>query len=330
MNMSTASRYPHYYLADVPHDLRRRVLDLCIHRQWQDAQDLLCAHSFRQYTLADLQSFYDWAPTILEQAYRSADSLSACPPSTDAASNDIQVARGARVAVASERRQLPTAPPSEPSHAASPEVSPPPPPENSNSYPEPARSQTSASAQPGASAAQSNTPRKGRSKISQLPPAILEELNTRIQNEETLQSIADWLAQIGHSNISMQNVSHWKHHGFQDWLEEQDRIEQTAALRQWAIEAARDGVADVPTAVSAFVTARLYALLRAVDTPSLRQLLREDPKQFIHYVDRLLRASRLSLHAEKLRHLLGASNVREDGIITPEKLAEIEEALRLI
>jgi len=128
MNMSTASRYPHYYLADVPHDLRRRVLDLCIHRQWQDAQDLLCAHSFRQYTLADLQSFYDWAPTILEQPYRSADSLSACPPSTDAASNDIQVARGARVAVASERRQLPTAPPSEPSHAASPEVSPPPPP----------------------------------------------------------------------------------------------------------------------------------------------------------------------------------------------------------
>src|SRR5439155_8357344 len=122
MNMSTASRYPHYYLADVPHDLRRRVLDLCIHRQWQDAQDLLCAHSFRQYTLADLQSFYDWAPTILEQPYRSADSLSACPPSTDAASTDIQVARGARVAVASERRQLPTAPPSEPSHAASPEV----------------------------------------------------------------------------------------------------------------------------------------------------------------------------------------------------------------
>src|ERR1051325_3933158 len=72
--MQNQADYPKYYLADVPHKLRRRVLDLCVKRLWQDARDLLHERGFTQYTFDDLQSFYDWAPAELPHHHRSADS----------------------------------------------------------------------------------------------------------------------------------------------------------------------------------------------------------------------------------------------------------------
>ena len=174
-------------------------------------------------------------------------------------------------------------------------------------------------------------PCKGRSKISMLSSEILEELNIRLQKHNTLKSISNWLAAHGHSDISVENLFHYKHHGFRDWIEEQDRIEQISALRQWAAEAARDGAAhDMPTAVASFITARLYGLLRTVDMPRLQRFLDKDPKQFVHYIDRLIRASRLSIKALEVRQILEAAQIREDGVITPERLHQIEEALRLL
>src|SRR5688572_1448922 len=78
--------YPKHFLADVPHDLRMRVLDLCIHRQWHDALDLLHHNGFIQYEWYELVWFHDHAPTNLDPVAcavpsappaRSADNLSA-------------------------------------------------------------------------------------------------------------------------------------------------------------------------------------------------------------------------------------------------------------
>src|SRR5688572_29807879 len=59
------NEYPKHYLADVPHDLRMRVLDLCIHRQWHDALDLLHQNGFTQYEWYEVVWFHDHAPTNL-------------------------------------------------------------------------------------------------------------------------------------------------------------------------------------------------------------------------------------------------------------------------
>src|SRR5688572_33438766 len=59
------TQFPKYYLADVPHDLRTRVLDLCIRRLWHDALEVLQQHRFNHDDRGDLISFYDWAPARL-------------------------------------------------------------------------------------------------------------------------------------------------------------------------------------------------------------------------------------------------------------------------
>src|SRR5688572_15298315 len=59
---------PKYYLPDVPHDLRTRVLDLCVRRVWHEALELLRQHGFNQYERDDLISFYNSAPARLPEA----------------------------------------------------------------------------------------------------------------------------------------------------------------------------------------------------------------------------------------------------------------------
>src|SRR6267142_54273 len=61
---------PKYYLADVPHHLRTRVLDLFTRRLYHDALELLRMHSINHYTYDDLLSFYDWAPATLPSVGR--------------------------------------------------------------------------------------------------------------------------------------------------------------------------------------------------------------------------------------------------------------------
>ena len=56
---------PKYYLADVPQDLRRRVLDLCFKRLWHDGLELLSQNGIHHYNQDDLMNFYSWAPTFL-------------------------------------------------------------------------------------------------------------------------------------------------------------------------------------------------------------------------------------------------------------------------
>ena len=58
---------PKYFLADVPQDLRRNVLDLCFKRLWHEGLELLEQHGIRHYTREDLIDFYSWAPTVLPE-----------------------------------------------------------------------------------------------------------------------------------------------------------------------------------------------------------------------------------------------------------------------
>ena len=56
---------PKYYLVDVPHDLRTRVLDRCFRRLYHEALELLREHGFGHYSHNDLIDFYNWAPSTL-------------------------------------------------------------------------------------------------------------------------------------------------------------------------------------------------------------------------------------------------------------------------
>src|SRR5687767_12537512 len=58
--------YPKHFLADVPQELRLKLLDLCVRRQYHEAYELLQASGFTHYERYELVWFHDWAPTNLD------------------------------------------------------------------------------------------------------------------------------------------------------------------------------------------------------------------------------------------------------------------------
>jgi hypothetical protein len=74
------------------------------------------------------------------------------------------------------------------------------------------------------------------SKIARLPAEIREQLNLRLHNGELGRTILKWLNHLPETKeiladlfagktITHQNLSEWRHAGYQDWLQHQQRLE---------------------------------------------------------------------------------------------------------
>jgi hypothetical protein len=79
-----------------------------------------------------------------------------------------------------------------------------------------------------------NPARKG--KIARLPAQLREQVNLRLQNRETAETIRVWLnsepkvkailtAQFAGNPISKQNICEWRQGGFRDWQTRKDALQ---------------------------------------------------------------------------------------------------------
>ena len=84
-------------------------------------------------------------------------------------------------------------------------------------------------------------------KIARCPPHIRAEVNRRLFAGELVSKILAWLHEqpevlkildehFGEEPISPQNMSEWKSGGYQDWLEQQEKVEQLGQLSEFALK----------------------------------------------------------------------------------------------
>jgi hypothetical protein len=86
------------------------------------------------------------------------------------------------------------------------------------------------------------------SKIARLPAPIREELNHRLHDGELSRTILPWINELPETKrlttelyrgkpITHQNLSEWRHTGYQDWLFHQQRLEWNGRLAEEEAEA---------------------------------------------------------------------------------------------
>src|SRR5688572_2787308 len=178
--------YPKHYLADVPHDLRMRVLDLCIHRRWHDALDLLHQHGFTQYEWYEVVWFHDHAPTNLPD-------VPAEPPPSPLSGRGLGEGEGQGLTLTANLD-------------AEPETLTPLAPE-----------QSSGNAEPSAPPVKPER-RRRRSKACRLPAEVQLNLNTMLAGGCRYRDIIRSLNTQGYAGFNKANLNAWKRTGFQDWL----------------------------------------------------------------------------------------------------------------
>lgn len=121
-----------------------------------------------------------------------------------------------------------------------------------------------------------------RGKVARLPDNIRQELNLRLLNGEPASKILPWLnalpetaavvaEQFDGEPITDSNLSNWRAGGFGDWKRGRDRVEQTRALSQLALELAKANNGALSEGGAAIAGGKILELLETVAAADLRQ-----------------------------------------------------------
>jgi Lhr-like helicase len=136
------------------------------------------------------------------------------------------------------------------------------------------------------------------------------------------------------------NLSNWKEGGYQDWLREQERLEEMRLKREMALELVRQNEGSkIHEAAIQLASSQLYEVISEYDLGSLKGLLQEKPENFANLVNSLAKLSKGALDIEKYRDLVKAQKEKIEAAIkegksqkgfTKETIEKIERELKLL
>lgn len=124
-----------------------------------------------------------------------------------------------------------------------------------------------------------------------------------IRDGKTARQIIDHCAAAGHPGLSDQNLTNWRQGGYQDWLNNQRRIEEMQARADLAVDLARqlqDANLDFADANELLVASQINDVLSDFNPEHLKALLTESPKQFFNLVQSVTAQSNEKTKREKL------------------------------
>jgi hypothetical protein len=111
-------------------------------------------------------------------------------------------------------------------------------------------------------------------KIARLPLTVREELNARLRDNESGQTILEWLNALpqaktviekhfGGEPISDANLSVWRQGGFAEWLEDQVRIHKIEKLSELSLRLAKASGGNLSEGLLAIAAGKLQEALEA-------------------------------------------------------------------
>jgi hypothetical protein len=179
--------------------------------------------------------------------------------------------------------------------------------------------------------------RKG--KIARLPKETRDVVNMMIRDGATYQQINQMLEKHDCFGVGEQNLTNWREGGYQDWLKEQERLEDMRAKREFALEVVRQNEGSkIHEATLQLAASQLYEVITEFDLGGLKGLLREQPENYARLVNSLAKLSQSGLEYEKYREGVRAAKeaiqaklaTAKGGGLAPETISFIEEKLGLM
>src|SRR5436190_17504372 len=216
-------------------------------------------------------------------------------------------------------------------------------PENTNpNLPVPAGSAPPAPADPAPAAAPesgaSKTGRRRTGTIARLPNTVRDQLNQMLLDGIPYRQIIEKLGEDG-KDLNEGHISEWKKGGYEDWLLQQERLDDLGATREAALSLVRQKAgAPVQDAARTIASAQLYELLLSFDPRSFAAALADKPELYFRLINSLARlsegeavCSRLRAQASALeRQLETSENGESTAVVSTDKLKEIVRLIKLL
>jgi len=152
-------------------------------------------------------------------------------------------------------------------------------------------------------------------KIARLPKETRDIINRMLDDGLPYHVIIDELGEAG-EGLNTQNLTNWKQGGYQEWVKNQELIEQTRAQTETAIDLLREteGAANAAKVVEAChrvgATQVLHARLYHGDE-AVKNLLVKDPETYIRILNIVCRLADSGLRYDQHHHLVKESKAHQ-------------------
>jgi len=180
-------------------------------------------------------------------------------------------------------------------------------------------------------------------KVARLPDAARQVVNTMLNDGHSYRAISSRLTELGHPGITDHNLSRWRHGGYEDWLDAQDKFDleklRDEGLREMVKEfqdsSALENASETLVALQVFralhedevdpCSSKFLQLLRAAGRQSAERT-RRDRLKFDKQVKDADVVNQLLADPKKLMSVLGQlrgklstplANLRGTGGFTP-------------
>jgi hypothetical protein len=185
------------------------------------------------------------------------------------------------------------------------------------------------------------------SKISSLPAEIRNQLNQSIHDGARYSDLIKNLAAQGHPGFTRDNFTRWYRAGYQDWLAELQRTQDTHTRTESALGTLRRlklaGKGDLADANDLLLANQLHEILRDFDPASVKDNLATKPEQFFRLATAIINQTgdrtarqRIQLELDKFRDHVAkqktelekaAHQTNAEGGLPPEIVRQIQIAI---
>jgi hypothetical protein len=180
--------------------------------------------------------------------------------------------------------------------------------------------------------------RNGR--IARLPKKVRDQVSELLQDGLSYQKVSEWLAKEGIEGIDDDCVGNWFHGGHQDWLQEQERLMELRATREFAFQmAAQTSGGSVQEAGLHLAASQLFEVFCDFDVKSLKEMLTDKPERYTILLNVFERLSKGTLDIEKYKANVAEqkkkiedelTSAKKTGGLSEETIRKMEEALNLM
>lgn len=181
------------------------------------------------------------------------------------------------------------------------------------------------------------------SPIARLPRAVREQIGRMLLEGDTPDAILTRLSQdpvAEAARITHDDIASWRQSGYQDWLEERERLENLERVRELArqVNASGDG-AVIQEASLQIVAARIYELLAWFNPKAFRKKVHNNLTEYARLVNVLVKLGDGGLKYERYRAQVADRKAEMERTLerenqcsglSPEGRAIIERELKLL
>jgi len=151
------------------------------------------------------------------------------------------------------------------------------------------------------------------SKIGRLPKKVRDSLNFMLLDGLPYSEILKILGEHA-KGISENNITRWSATGYEDWLRELRRLDETRIKQEVAMDlACPDGGSKIHEATLQLAATRLSEMVRQLDCDDFKDLLRDDPAKLIPFLNALATISNAELKCERHRIELAEREAKLDS-----------------